>query len=208
MIKSHTRPITYLITPGDATPDNFEEKQADILNAVRAASANGISLIQIREKQISTRSLFSLVSAAADITRESGTRLLVNDRVDVAISAGADGVHLTTRSLPVGVIRQTFGNELLVAVSTHTLQEALDAREGGADLVVFGPLFASPDKAEPVGLERLSEVCASLSDVPVVGLGGVNGENYHSVLEAGGAGFAAIRFLNDPDVIRSIAHRL
>lgn len=201
-------PVSYLITRGEATPENFDKERAAILAVVGFAAANGINLIQIREKQITTAQLNSLVAEAAKITGPTNTRLLVNDRVDVAIAAGADGVHLTTYSLPLAAVRKTFRGDLLVAVSAHTLQEASDAARDGADLVVFGPVFNSPGKGMPTGLQQLSAVCKSLEGFPVLGLGGVDVGNYRSVLDAGAAGFAAIRSLNDPETLNSIVTNL
>src|SRR6185369_15178481 len=97
-----------------------------------------VPLFQIREKSLSARALYELVVGAVSITRGSKTRLLVNDRVDVARAAGADGVHLTAHSLPADVVRSTCGPDFLIGVSTHSREEAQAARAGGADFVVFG----------------------------------------------------------------------
>jgi thiamine-phosphate pyrophosphorylase len=202
------RPITYLITRGEATPANFDKQREMILGVVRAAAENGISLVQIREKQLTTKLLFSLVSDAAAITVDSSTRLMVNDRADVAIGAGADGVHLTAASLPVSLVRSTFGDGLLIGASTHNMTEAAAAKRSGADLAVFGPVFATPGKGEPVGLDELAAVCRSLAPFPVVGLGGIDESNYRDVLNAGASGFAAIRFLNEAGVLNRLGNSL
>ena len=138
-----SKPILYLITRGatseGTTPDAPEF--ARILNQISAAVAAGINLIQIREKQLTTRVLFELVERASELTRGTNTRLLVNDRADVAVAAGADGVHLTTQSLDAATIRKIFGQELLIGVSTHSLTEARAAQEQGADFIVLGPVL-------------------------------------------------------------------
>lgn len=201
-------PITYLITRGEATPANFEAQREQILTTIRAAVECGISLVQIREKLLTTRLLYSLVSEAAALMRTCRTRLLVNERVDVAIAAGADGVHLTTRSMPVEMVRRTFGTDLLIGVSAHSLVEAIAAARRGSDLVVFGSVFATPDKGEPVGLDGLAEVCRTLAPFPVIGLGGIDDTNFRIVLAAGASGFAAIRFLNDTGALGRLAHNL
>ncbi len=139
-----SRPLIYLITTGKATADSFPEESRNVLDIVRAAVECGIPLVQIREKHLTARLLFSLAKDAAAITRSNPTKLLVNDRADIAAAAGADGVHLTSRSLPVSVVRQAFGDEMLIGVSTHSLEEVTRAADGGADFAVFGPVFETP----------------------------------------------------------------
>ena len=185
-------PIVYPITSGKTSPD-------DILRLVRAAVEAEVPLFQIREKLLSARVLFELVARAAEITRGSKTRLLVNDRSDIARAAGADGVHLTAQSLPVAVVRKTCGAEFLIGVSTHSLAEAQAARDAGADFVVFGPVFETESKrayGAPQGLEKLREVTRALGEFPVVAIGGITLENFSECFEAGARGVAAIRMLN------------
>lgn len=202
------KPIIYLITKGEATESNFAQARREILDIVRVAVDERVSLVQLREKRLSARSLVELTAAAAKITRGSATRLLVNDRADIAVAAGADGVHLTANSLPVDVIRNNFPRDLVIGVSTHSIEEAVNADRNGADFAVFGPVFESPGKSELTGLVLLSEVCSDLGSFPIIGLGGINASNYASVLAAGASGFAAIRMLNDANLLRAIARRL
>jgi len=159
-------------------------------------------LFQIREKSLPARVLYDLVSRAAEITRGSKTRLLVNDRSDIARAAGADGVHLTTRSLPADVVRQVYGPEFLIGVSTHSLEEARAARDAGADFVVFGPVFETGSKrsfGEPQGLDKLRQVTGELREFPVLAIGGITFENVGACFQAGASGIAAIRLLNNPE---------
>ena len=145
--------------------------------------------------------LYELTARAALLTRGTATRLVVNDRADVAARAGADGVHLTTRSLEAVIVRQSFGPDFLIGVSTHTLAEARAARDEGADFAVFGPVFDTPSKrayGPPVGLESLGEAARELSPFPLVALGGVTCENAASALTAGARGVAGIRLFADP----------
>ena len=190
-------PIVYPITSGQATPDDPQ-----FLRLVRAAVDAEVPLFQIREKSLSARVLFELVARAAEITRGSKTRLLVNDRSDIARAAGADGVHLTTQSLPAEVVRNIFGAEFLIGVSTHSLDEARAARVGGADFVVFGPVFETESKrayGEPQGLDKLAEVTRALGEFPVVAIGGITLDNVDECFQAGARGIAAIRLLNDTE---------
>lgn len=196
--------LIYLITEGEATGENFPEKSARILQIVKAAVRAEISLVQIREKRLPARFVFELTEKAARLTRNSQTKLLVNDRADIAFLAKADGVHLTSLSLSAETIRQNFPRDFIVAVSAHTLAEAESAKRQGADFVTFSPIFRSPNKGEPQGLIELKKVCAKLRPFPVVALGGIDETNYKSVLKAGASGLAAIRFLNKAENLRSL----
>ena len=189
-------PIIYPITSGKTSPHDFSE----ILRLVRAAVDAEVPLFQIREKSLPARVLYDLVARATEITHGSRTRLFVNDRSDIARAAGADGVHLTTQSLPADVVRSLFGAEFLIGVSTHSLEEARAARAGGADFVVFGPVFETESKrayGEPQGLSKLAEVTRALGEFPVVAIGGITLDNVDGCFQAGARGIAAIRFLND-----------
>jgi thiamine-phosphate pyrophosphorylase len=163
---------------------------------------------------LTARILFELVVRAAEITRGSNTRLLVNDRSDIARVAGADGVHLTTHSLPVAVVRRICGAEFLIGVSTHALAEARAAQVAGADFVVFGPVFETESKrtyGEPQGLEKLTEVARELGEFPVVAIGGISLGNVEKCLQAGARGVAAISMLSDaenmPAVVETIRRK-
>ncbi len=202
------RPITYLITTGEATPDNFETQRKLILDSIRSAVECGISCVQIREKLLTAKLLYQLVTEAADLTRSSSTRLLVNDRVDIAVAAGADGVHLTSNSMSARDVRTAFGDEILIAVSTHSLAEVEAAASENADLVVFGPIFKTPGKGDPIGLTELATVCAKVAPFPVLALGGVDADNFHKVIDAGAAGFAGIRCFNDAYSLRRISNQI
>ena len=155
--------------------------------------------------------LYELTERAVEITRGSETRLLVNDRSDIARAAGAGGVHLTSHSLRAEVVRKIYGPEFLIGVSTHSLDEARAARVGGADFVVFGPVFETESKrefGEPQGLKRLEEITRELRGFPVVAIGGITLDNARSCFDAGASGVAAIRLLNDAERMASIVAEL
>jgi thiamine-phosphate pyrophosphorylase len=176
---------------------------------VQAAVAAEVPLFQIREKALHARVLYDLTTRAAKITRGSKTRLLVNDRSDIA--RAADGVHLTTHSLPVDVVRKIYGSEFLIGASTHSLQAARDAAKAGADFVVFGPVFETESKrayGAPQGLEKLREVTSELRDFPVVAIGGITLGNVEQCFAAGASGVAAIRLFHDASQIKSIAEKI
>lgn len=155
--------------------------------------------------------LYELATSAAAITSGSSTKLLVNDRADVASAAGADGVHLSTQSVPAEVIRRTFGEEFLIGVSTHSLEEAAAARDVGADFAVFGPIFETSSKrkyGEPLGVKKLAEVTSALSPFPILALGGLTTSNAAECIRAGARGVAAIRMLNDPLRLTEVANEI
>lgn len=201
-------PIIYLITTGEAVDADFPDTQSKILRLAEQAVDEEISLIQIREKNLSARFLFELTMAVVSLTRHSGTRILVNDRADIAAAAGADGVHLAASSLPVDVIRKNFGNKLIIGASTHSLADARAAAALGADFAVFGPVFETPGKGKVAGLGQLSEVCRQLEPFPIIGLGGIDASTCESVISAGASGVAAIRALNDPGSMNQISRIL
>ena len=198
------KPIIYLITQGDADSENFKFKKREILERVHLAAETRVSLIQIREKNLPARLLFDLADAAVEITGKSDTRLLINGRADIALAAGADGVHLPADGLSAEVIRRSFPSGFLIGVSTHSAEEALAGKATGADFVTFGPVFESPGKGKPQGVETLQRVCKLVYPFPVIALGGIDESNYQNVLENGASGFAAIRFLNDENRLRRL----
>jgi len=166
---------------------------------VEAAVAAEVSLLQIREKALSVRVLFELVMRASEIVRGSATRLLVNDRFDVARVGGADGVQLTESSLPQPVVRKICGAEFFIGASTHSLVTARAAREEGADFVVFGPVFETESKrgyGPPQGLDKLKEVADDLRGFPMIAIGGITLENAEQCFAAGASGIAAIRLFD------------
>ena len=184
--------VRYLISPGDASTTNFLSFKEEFLTTVELGVAAGVSLIQIREKAITTKQLFELSAAAAKITANTETKLLINTRADVAQGANADGVHLPEDGLAIEVVRRTF-SDLIIGSSVHSVEGAVEAKD--ADFLLFGPVFDSGEK-KGVGLEKLKEVIAAVQ-TPVLAVGGIDETNFLQVLDVGAKGFAAIRYLND-----------
>lgn len=196
------RPIVYLISEGRLTASNFFDAAEGVCETARIAAGSGVTMVQIREKQLPARLVFDLTRLIAESVRGTATKVIVNDRADIAAAAGADGVHLTTASIRPRDVRSVFPG-LIVGASTHSAAEIAAAREGKADFAVFGPIFPSPGKCSAVGIDELARVCREFDPFPIVGLGGVNGANCRQVLEVA-AGFAAIRFLNDTDELKGL----
>ncbi len=202
---SFNKSFVYLITDGTATAQNITEKKLQILELIKTAVEAKISLIQIREKRLAARLVFEIVSEAASFKRGTDTKILVNDRADIALAANADGVHLTSTSLSAATIRRSFPRNFIIGVSAHTLEEAEIAKRHGANFVSFSPIFSSPGKGEPQGVEKLKAVCERLKPFPVLALGGIDETNVAEVLEAGASGFAAIKFLKKEENLRKLA---
>lgn len=191
-------PLAYLITNGITTPKNYTELKPQILRTLKNAVDNGISFVQLREKNITTRQLFDLAASSVSITADSETKLMINGRPDIAAASGADGVHLPETGLPVDAVKIAFPG-LLIGVSVHSEQAARTAKQSGADHIIFGNVHATPGKGEPAGVKKLKAVCEAVFPMPVIAVGGIGVDEIGDVLKAGAAGFAAIRLLNSAD---------
>jgi thiamine-phosphate pyrophosphorylase len=165
-----------------------DRRQADVLARAARAVEQGVDMIQVREKDLEAKELFELVCRIRDLAAGTKTRILVNDRVDVAIAARIDGVHLPSHGLPAERVRPLVK---ILGVSTHSAEEAVAAETAGADFVVFGPIFDTPGKTA-IGLEPLQRVVAAVR-IPVIAIGGITSETTDAVLAAGAAGVAGIR---------------
>jgi thiamine-phosphate pyrophosphorylase len=165
-----------------------------LATVVEAALAGGVDAVQLREKDLSAAQLLPLATQLRELTRRFGARLLINDRIDLALAVDADGVHLGGHSLPVATARRLLGDRRLLGVSCHSSAEIGHAAAQGADFVTFGPVYFTPSKAAygaPQGPAALRAAC-SASALPVFGLGGITAQRAAEVRSAGAAGIACI----------------
>jgi thiamine-phosphate pyrophosphorylase len=203
--KTRQSRIVCYVTDGKSLPTG--DRTADVLTQICKAITAGADWVQIRERDLPARDLLSLTRRALGEVRSrtADVEIILNDRVDVALAAGAAGVHLGGQSLPVGDVLRwcRAGNaprNWLVGASCHSLDEAREAERAGASYIFFGPVFDTPSKrafGPPQGVEKLAEVCRAL-EIRVIAIGGVNEGNGVECLRAGAAGVAAIRLFQQP----------
>jgi thiamine-phosphate pyrophosphorylase len=178
----------YVITDRGAAGDR------SILEVVRAAIRGGATVVQFREKSATTREMIALGQALHEMTMPAGVPLIVNDRLDVALAIGAEGVHVGVDDMPVAVARRLMGPDRLVGYSPDTVEAALRGQQQGADYLGIGDVFGTPSKpdaGEPIGLGGLAAVVDAVS-IPVVAIGGITVENAPAVARTGAAGVAVI----------------
>lgn len=193
--------VTYYITDRRQLPSNGSSEQL-LKDKVRAAFAAGVDYVQVREKDLEAGALAALVEELRGFPEKQKTYLLVNERLDVARSCGADGLHLPADSLPVAAVRKYVGKDWIVGLACHSLEEVEQAAAEGADHVLLAPVFdtASKPGMQPMGLEKFAAICRRAS-IPVFALGGVSAENARSCIDAGASGLAGIRlFQQSPDL--------
>jgi thiamine-phosphate pyrophosphorylase len=202
------------VTDRKTLPGPAAEQTRLLLEKIECAARAGVDYIQIREKDLSARELAFLAGEAIRRVPRS-CRILLNDRLDVAIAVGAGGVHLGERSISVEQVKRflaekNLAQDFLIGVSTHSLAAAQSAQTSGADYVIFGPVYETPSKAAfgpPQGLARLAEVCRSVA-MPVIAIGGVTAENARECSEAGASGIAAIRLFQDAANMQAVLRDL
>jgi thiamine-phosphate pyrophosphorylase len=212
MAKASTRrasATTAFPSPLYAIVDAATAHPRPCLDLARALLAGGCRVLQLRMKDHPSRDVLETARAIRALAPPD-TLFIVNDRIDIAVAAGADGVHLGAEDLPVPAARGLAGPRLLIGRSTHSLDEARAAAASGADYVGFGPVFPTVTKAlsvAPRGLDALHDVCATLS-IPVVAIGGITAATAPAARHAGAAAVAMIRELAVADDVAGTVRRL
>jgi thiamine-phosphate pyrophosphorylase len=181
---------------------------------VRAAVRGGVSCVQLREKTCSTREFIAEALAIRDFLKSRGIPLIINDRVDVALTVGADGVHLGQSDMPLAMARSILGRSHIIGISAESLRDAAEAEKGGADYLGISPIFATAtktDTAAPLGLEGLQAIRRAVK-LPLVAIGGLGPSNAAGVIVSGADGVAVVSAIvaaADPeDAAREIARRI
>ena len=188
----------YLIT------DRTQTRGRDLFWLIEEALDAGVKAIQLREKDLAGRDLFLLAEKASKLCQNYGASLFVNERTDIALAVNAAGVQLGNASVPITVARQLLGAQKIIGVSTHSLDEALDAQRQGADFVLFGPVYFTPSKATygaPQGLYKIKEIVEKIS-VPVYAIGGIKLENILDLRSIGVCRVALISAIMSSDAPR------
>jgi thiamine-phosphate pyrophosphorylase len=175
-----------------------------MLDIIRAAVQGGVTCVQLREKTCSTREFIEEALAIKEFLRSRKVPLIINDRVDVALAVGADGVHLGQKDMPLAAARAIVTDTMLIGISVESVADAVAAQGGGADYLGVSPIFATPtktDTAAPLGLEGLQAIRRAVR-IPLVGIGGLNRQTAAVVVRGGADGLAVVSTIvaaDDPE---------
>lgn len=175
------------------TDTSIQQKYSHV-ELAKLAIRGGADLIQLREKRIPTSQLLDIAKTIRELCRTSGVTFIVNDRVDIALLSGADGVHLGSEDFPLFEARRLLGSHKMIGATASSLEEALNLEKQGASYVGFGHIFPTQSKAKltpPKGVDALKKICQSLR-IPVLAIGGINRDNLLKVVEAEPWGVAVI----------------
>lgn len=182
------------------------------LEIISAAVNGGVTVVQLREKDCSTRDFIEQVLTIKEFLKTRGVPLIINDRVDVAQAVNADGVHLGQTDMPLEMAKDILGESMITGISAESLQDAIEAEKGGADYLGVSPIYATPtktDTAPPLGLEGLREIRKAVR-LPLVGIGGLNQDNAADVIRNGADGVAVVSAIvaaSDPEAAaRALKH--
>jgi thiamine-phosphate pyrophosphorylase len=178
----------YLVT------DRGLSRGRSTVDIVRAAVAGGVTCVQLREKSCGTREFVDEARAVRALLAGTGVPLIVNDRIDVALAVGADGVHLGQTDMLIADARRLTGPGMLIGISAECLEDAVRAQAEGADYIGVSPVFSTPtktDTAPPLGLDGIAAIRAAVS-LPLVGIGGIGPANAAAVIRAGCDGIAVV----------------
>ena len=172
---------------------------------VRRLCEGGAEFIQLREKNASSSDFYEAAKEAIEFARSQNVKIIINDRVDIALALSADGVHLGQDDLPPENARKILGGEAIIGFSTHNLKQAIEAVKLPIDYLAIGPVFATHTKENPdevVGIEIVKKVRTAIGDFPLVAIGGINLSNFQMVLDAGADSVAIVGgLLSEPDKI-------
>ncbi|ABK61946.1 thiamine phosphate synthase [Clostridium novyi] len=181
-----------------------------LAECVEDAIKGGATLVQVREKNISTRDFYNIAREVQEVTTKYNVPLLINDRIDIALAINADGVHLGQSDMPIELARKILGDDKVIGISAGNVKEAIEAEKAGADYVGLGTVFFTGTKKdidEPIGLAGLKEITEKIT-IPSVAIGGINKENAKSVLATGVDGISVISAILKNDDIQGASKTL
>ncbi len=189
----------YLVT------DRHQTGGRSLVPLVEVAAAGGLRAVQVRERDLASRDLLAVAADVCAMLQARGGRVMINDRADLVLALGADGVHLRSDSLPVKIARRLLGSDRLIGVSAHSLDEVVRAESDGADFVVLGPVYDTPSKREygpPLGLGPLEEA-GRRCRIPVFAIGGITVARAAEVRRAGAYGVAVVSAILSAESVAS-----
>lgn len=184
----HNRLLLHLVT------DRSLSQGRSLVEVVHQAVAGGVTCVQLREKDCSTRAFLQEALALKALLQPLGLPLIVNDRVDIALAVAADGVHLGQSDMPISHTRRLLGPDCLIGISAESVDHAIEAEQQGADYIGISPVFSTPtktDSAPALGLDGIRQIRAQVR-IPLVGIGGINLTNARQVIAAGADGVAVV----------------
>ncbi len=194
----------YLIT------DRRFLKRRELKKVIEDAILGGVTIVQVREKNISTREFFKVAKEVKEVTDYYKVPIIINDRLDIAQAIDADGVHLGQKDMPLNIARKILGKDKLIGISVGNVKEALEAENNGADYLGIGTIFPTGSKKDVdaiIGIDGLSQVKNSIS-IPSVAIGGINKTNFKDVLKTGVEGISVISAILDENNIKLAANNL
>ncbi|MFE4074328.1 thiamine phosphate synthase [Peribacillus sp. YIM B13477] len=172
----------------------------ELTKIIAESVSGGVSIVQLREKNNSSLSFYEKASALKQLLNEFSIPLIINDRVDIALAVGADGIHIGQDDLPLPVVKKMIPEDMIVGVSVSTLEEALEAERNGADYIGVGSVFPTKTKQDAtlMALEDLGEICRGVS-IPAVAIGGITADNISALSDSGLSGTAVVSAIMNAD---------
>ena len=181
----------------------------ELTKIIAESVSGGVSIVQLREKNNSSLSFYKKASALKQLLNELSIPLIINDRVDIALAVGADGIHIGQDDLPLPVVKQMVPEDMIVGVSVSTLEEALEAERNGADYIGVGSVFPTKTKQDAtlMAIGDLEEICRSVS-IPAVAIGGITADNISTLSDSGLSGTAVVSAIMNADSPKTASESL